>query len=177
MCVLIRRFAGRQKIYTCVSCHRPVVVFTTSIYACKRLFMKQAHKTVTCSYLLHDFHCELVMVGCNICSCINWRELMLCRCNLIMLSLCKDSELPEFFIEFRHICFYSRLDYTEVMVIHFLTFRRFCTKECSACINQILTLFKHFLGNKEIFLFRTDRSMHILSLCTKKLQNTKCLLI
>ena len=44
--VLIRGFAGFQKVDARVRGNGPVVVFTASVNACKRFLMKQTHETV-----------------------------------------------------------------------------------------------------------------------------------
>ncbi len=75
------------------------------------------------SYLLHHLHDELVVVNGNIDGLKDRSKLMLRRCNLVVLSLCRDAELPELFVQVLHEGFDSRLDGTEVVVIHFLSLR------------------------------------------------------
>ena len=107
-------------------------MFSASVHTGKWLFVKKTYKTMLCSNFLHDFHCELVMIGCNISSCVDWRQLMLCRCNFIMFCFCENSKLPKFFVEFFHICGYTRFDHAEVVIVHLLALGRFRPEEGSA---------------------------------------------
>ena len=98
-------------------------MLAASVNTCKRFFMKQTYKTVLYGNLLHNLHCNLVVVGGNIGSCINGCKLMLSGSNLIMLCLCENPEFPQLFVKLIHVCGYSRLDNTEIVVIHLLTLR------------------------------------------------------
>ena len=129
-----------------------------------------------CSHLLHDLHRKLVVVGCNIGGRIDRCQLMLCGCDLVMLSLCKDTKLPQLLIEILHISSYTGLDNTKIMVIHFLPLGRLCTKERAPGVYEIFPLVIHFSVNKEIFLLGTDRACNTLyGIVSKKLQNTESL--
>ena len=103
---------------------------------------------------------------------------MLSRSNLIMLCLGKDTELPKLLVKVCHIFGNSRLDNAEIVIVHFLTLRRLCSEKGSARELQILTLFIHFLINKEVFLLRTDRSANALYVfIAKELEDSHCLLV
>ena len=80
---------------------------------------------------------------------------MLSGSNLVMLCLGKDAKLPKLLVKVCHIFGDSRLYNTEIVIVHFLTLRRFCTEKGSAGKFQILALLVHFLINKEVFLLRT----------------------
>ena len=97
--ILVRCFAGCQQVYSCVGGDRPVVVLARTVDICERLFVEQTNKSVLLSDLLHDLHSQLVVVGSDICSSIDRRKLVLCRCDLIVLCLGEDSQLPKFVIE------------------------------------------------------------------------------
>ena len=60
--------------------------------------MEQARKAMAVSNLLHHLHNELVVVNSNIDGFKDRSKLMLCRSNLVVFCLCRDSKLPEFFI-------------------------------------------------------------------------------
>ena len=120
--------------------------------------MQQANQTVLGSDLLHDLHGQLVVVGCNVRGGIDRCKLMLCRRDLVVLGLCQDSQLPKLFVQLFHECCNTGFDNTEVVVIHFLSLRRFCTEEGTTREAKVAALVVHFLIYKEVFLLGTDRS-------------------
>ena len=67
LCVLVRSFAGSKEVDAGVGRHRPVIVLAGTVHTGKGLFVEQAYKTVLCGDLLHYLHCELVMVGGDVC--------------------------------------------------------------------------------------------------------------
>ena len=80
---------------------------------------------------------------------------MLSRSNFVVLCLCRNTELPEFLVEFVHVSRNSFLDVTEVVVFKFLTLWRLCTEKCSACDNEVFTFVIKGLVYEEVFLFST----------------------
>ena len=96
------------------------------------------------------------MVGCDVGGGIYGRKLMLCGRDLVVFGFCEYAELPEFFVQVRHICGDTRLDRAEIVVVHFLTLGRLCTEQCSAGEHQIFAFFVHLLVDEEVFLFGSD---------------------
>lgn len=80
---------------------------------------------------------------------------MLRRSNLVVLCLSKNTEFPKLIIKVSHESCNSCLDCAEVMVVKFLSFRSFCTKECSACVDKVFSLVINIFIYKEVFLLRT----------------------
>ena len=131
-------------------------MLTAAVYAGKRFFVQQTNHIMLFGKLLHNLHCQLVVICSNIC-CGEYRsKLMLCRSNLVMLCLCQDSQLPKLLVQLLHECRNSRFDYAEVMVVKFLSLWRTRTEKCTSGINQILALVVHLLIYKEVFLLRSD---------------------
>ena len=64
--------------------------------------MKQAHKTVLGGNLLHDLHGQLVVVGCDVCGRVDGCQLMLCGCDLVVLGLCQNTQLPKLIVKLFH---------------------------------------------------------------------------
>ena len=103
---------------------------------------------------------------------------MLCRSHFVVLGFSKDAQLPKLFIKVFHICLYSRLNYSEIVVIHLLTLGRTCTKKGAAGINKVFALIIHLFIYKEILLLRTDTGVYILySGVSEKSQNTQRLTV
>ena len=109
--------------------------------------MEQAVQTVMIRDLFEYLHCELVMVGGYVGRREDRSYLVLRGRDLVMLGLCKNSELPELFIHLAHERRYSFLDLTEVVVIHFLTLGRTCAEQCSAGQQQVLALVSELFIN------------------------------
>ena len=124
--------------------------------------MKQTAHTMTAGYFLKDTHHDLVMVCRNVCRCIDRCQLMLCRCNLIVLCLGCHSQLPAFFINLFHIGRNSLADCSKIVIIHLLTLWRHCTKQSPSCICKVFSLKPFFFINKEILLLRTYRRSYFL---------------
>ena len=118
-----------------------------TVHACEGLLVKQAYKTVLCGNLLHDFHRQLVVIGCDVRRRINRSKLMLCGSNFVVLRLREDSELPELFVQILHVSLHAGLDDTEVMVVEFLSFRGLGTEESTAGEAKVGTLLVHLSCN------------------------------
>ena len=70
-------------------------MLTGTVDASEWLLMKQALEAVLSSCSLHDLHCELVVVGGDICCAIYRSKLVLSRSNLVMLCFSVDTKSPE----------------------------------------------------------------------------------
>ena len=80
---------------------------------------------------------------------------MLGRSHLIMLSLCKNAELPEYLVEIPHVKSYPLLYRTEIMVLKLLAFGRRSTEKGPSAEHQVLTLHVVFMVNDKILLLGT----------------------
>ena len=68
----------------------------------ERLLVQEAGHIVTVCNLLHHLHGQLVVIYGDICGFEDGGKLMLCRSNLIMFGLSRNTKLPELFIEIMH---------------------------------------------------------------------------
>lgn len=132
-------------------------MFTAAVYAGKRFFVKKANESVTSRDFLHNFHSNLVMIGRNVGGRINGSEFVLSGRNFVMFGFGENAEFPEFLVKIRHVRLNARLDYSEVMVVEFLTLRGFCAEKRSARKDKVFALVVHRLVHEEVFLFGTDR--------------------
>ena len=139
-------------------------MLAASVHARERLLVKQADQTVPQGNLLHDFHGQLVVVGCDIGGAVDRRQLVLRGRDFVVLGFRQNAEFPEFFVQIRHVSRHAGFDDAEVMVVQFLSLGRLCAEQGAPREHQILALLVHFLINKEVFLFRSDRSAHALDL-------------
>ena len=87
---------------------------------------------------------------------------MLCRCNLVVLCLCRDADFPQLLIDILHKGSNPLTDRTKIVIIKFLSLRRHRAKKCTSCIDQVLPLLKFLCIYQEIFLLRSDRRSHLL---------------
>ena len=141
-------------------------------------FMEQAHKTVAGRHLLHDLHCELVLVCGKVACGVDGCKLVLCRSDFVVLGLGEDAQFPQFFVQLFHICGHPGLDCAEIVVVHFLTFGRLCTKKSAAGIYKVLALFVHFSVNEKILLLRANRGDNPLyTVVAEKSEYAQCLLV
>ena len=160
--VLMRCLARIQKVDPVICSQGPVIVLTGTIDSCEWFLMEQAAHTVTARYFLEDAHHDLVMVCCDVCRCIDRSQLMLCRCNFVVLCLGCHAQFPAFFVDFFHISGNPLTDGSEIMVIHLLSFRRHCSEQSPSCICKVFSLKPFFLIYKEVFLLCADRRSYFL---------------
>ena len=126
--ILCRSFSRIQKVYAVICDHGPVVVLTASVDSLKWFLMKEANKIMLVSNLFHNLHGQLIVVNCNICGIEYRSKLMLCRSNLVVFCFCRNTKLPQLNIKIMHISCNLRLQGSEVMILHFLSFRSRSTK-------------------------------------------------
>ena len=131
-------------------------MLTGTVDASEWLLMKQALEAVLSGCSLHDLHCELVVVGGDICCAIDRSKLVLSRCNLVMLCFSVDTKSPELLVKIFHVSLNSCLDSTEIVIFKFLTLWSRCAVKRSACKDKILSLCIHLSVYKEVFLLRTN---------------------
>ena len=78
-------------------------MLAASVDAFKGFLVQQAYKSVLIRYFFHNLHGHLVVVYRHICRVKDRSQLMLCRSHLVVLGLCRDSQLPEGFVQVMHI--------------------------------------------------------------------------
>ncbi len=159
--VLIWRIARLKQIHAAVCRNRPVVMLTGTVYALIRLFMEQASKVMLVCDTLHRLHNKLIVIYRNIGCLINRSQLMLCRCNLVVLRFCRHAELPKLHVQILHIGADALFDNAEVMILHLLSFRRQRPEQRASGKHQVFSLHIKIFINKEIFLLRTHRSRYL----------------
>ena len=103
--------------------------------------------------LLHNFHCQFVLVSGNICGRKYRSHFVLCRSNFVVLGCCENAQFPKLFVQISHVIPNSRLQVCKILVIQFLSLWRHCTEQGSASHNQVFPLVIHCLINQEVFLF------------------------
>ena len=139
--------------------------------------MEQTDKAMLCRHFLHDLHGQLVVIRGDVGCGINRSQLMLRRCNLVMLRLGKDSQLPELIIEIFHKGRNPWLYDTEIVIIQLLSLRRLCSEQGPSGKAQIRSGIIHFLCNEEILLLRSNRGDDALCrIISKQTKDTERLL-
>ena len=131
-------------------------MFAAAIDAVERLFVEQTDHVIFPGDLLHDFHCELIIVRGDVRSSEHTGKFMLTRSCFIVFGFCHDAELPEFFVQLFHKRGYTWFESAEIVIGQFLTFGRKRTEQCAAGINKIFPTIVNTSVDQEIFLLRTD---------------------
>ena len=147
-------------------------MLTGTIHAVKRLFMHQANEAVLLRDALHNLHGQLVMVACNVGCGKYGRHFVLGRCNLIVLGLGEDAQLPQFLVQLLHERCHARADRTEIVVLHLLPLGRLGAEQRAAGEDQVLTLGVILLFNEEIFLLGADRGGYTANVLSEQLEHT-----
>ena len=138
--IFVRCLARIKQINAVICGDGPVVVLTGTIDSRKWFLMKKTLQSVTLCHLFQSLHNDLVVVCCYVALCIDRCQLMLCRCDFVVLCLCRNTQFPEFFVYFFHKTGNSLTNNSKIMVIELLTFRRHGTKECTSGKNQVFSL-------------------------------------
>ena len=115
-------------------------MLTGSVYTCERLLVKKAGESVAARNLFHSLHDELVVINCDICGFIDGRKLMLRGRNLVVLGLCRNTELPEFDVEVFHIRTDSLTDCSKIVVLKLLSLGCGSTEKSSSRKDKVRSL-------------------------------------
>lgn len=93
---------------------------------------------------------------------------MLSRSNFIMFCFGRNSKFPELFIKIMHISRYTRLQSSEIMIFHFLTFWSRSTDQCTSTEDQVFSLIIKIFIYQEVFLFRSYSCVNVFNFCVSK---------
>ena len=127
-----------------------------SVDSLKRLFVQKARVVMLISHFFHNFHCQLIVINRDIGCLKNRCQFMLGRRHLVVFGFDRDSELPEFLIQIVHIFRNVRLNHSEIMILHLLSFRGRSANQCPSRKEQILSFLVIVLFNQEILLLGAD---------------------
>ena len=100
----------------------------------------------------HNFHRQLVLVGCDVDGGEDRCKFVLRGGNLVVFGLGKNTEFPKFLVKFLHIFYHSRLDCAEVVVGKFLSLGRAGAEERASSIEEVFAFFVHGGVDEEVFL-------------------------
>ena len=171
LAVFARVLARLEQVLACIGGNRPVVVLAGAVYAFKRLLMQQAGEAMLLRDGTHDLHGQLVVVGRDVGGGEHRRHLVLARCNLVVLGLGENAQLPQLLVELLHESSNARTECAEVVIIHFLTLRRHCTEQGAAGKDQVLALCVVLAVDQEIFLLRAYSGGYTLNILAEQLED------
>ena len=169
--VLARVLARLKQVLAPIGGNGPVVVLAGAVYALERLLMQQAGEAMLLRDGTHDLHGQLVVVGRDVGGGEHRRHLVLARCNLVVLGLGEDAQLPQLLVELLHESSNARTECAEVVIIHFLTLRRHCTEQGAAGKDQVLALCVVLAVDQEIFLLRAYGGGYTLNILAEQLED------
>ena len=176
--VFIWRISRLEQVDARVRHDRPVVVLAAAVDTRKGLFMQQADHVVLAGDLLHQLHCQLVVIGGDVGGREDWSKLVLPGSDLVVLCLGHNPQLPQLGVQFGHKGRHTRLDRAEVVVVQLLSLRRQSAEKRAAGIAQIAALFINTAVDEKIFLLGADRrfdTAHIL--VSEQPQHAHCLAV
>ncbi len=139
--------------------------------------MLQAHKTVMGRKQAHLLHRDQVVVDSKRAALEDRGKLMLARCNLVVLGLCRDAELPELVVELLHELVHGRTDGAEVVLLELLALGRLAAEEGAAREDQVRTLLVVVLLDQEVLLLRADGREDAVRILAEEGKHTLCLLL
>ena len=136
--VVLGSVAGVQQVHA-GGRQRPVVMLTAAVYAFKGFFVQQANQTMLGSQLFHQFHGQQVVVNRHVAAVENGSKLVLAGSNFVVLGFCRYTQTSQLFVQIFHESGNFFTQSTKVVLFHFLTLCRGCTKQGAAGQNQVLT--------------------------------------
>ena len=102
--------------------------------------MEQADQTVPVGDLLHDLHCDLVLVAGRVGVAVNRRHFVLGGRHFIVLGLGEHPELPELVVEVLHIGGDSWPDRAKIVILQLLSSGRLGSEERPSGHDQVFPL-------------------------------------
>mmetsp|Transcript_13600 Transcript_13600/g.20247 ORF Transcript_13600/g.20247 Transcript_13600/m.20247 type:complete len:268 (-) Transcript_13600:428-1231(-) len=160
----------------------PVIVLSRSVDIVERLLLKKSCKSMTGSNLLNNLHYHQVLINLSCVGSEKGCEFELSGGYLTMTSLEWNSKLPAFFLNLSHTgkggC--STGERSHVVITHFLSTGGILANDGTSGKLKIGTSVVFLTGYKEEFLLQSnvgDNSSMLLSIKSKVLQETICLLI
>ena len=152
-------------------------MLTGAIDVLKGLLVLKAGKAVVRSKKLELLHGQEVVVNSKSALLKDRCKLMLTRCNLIMLCLCRDTQLPELVIKLFHEVVDGWTNGAKVVLVKLLALAWLTTKEGTTTQNKVRALLKVFLFDKEVLLLRTNVCDNARRLLSKERKNALGLLL
>src|SRR5438874_1433185 len=122
------RFTGSKKIYTGISFHAPVIVFTASVNSRKWFFMQQYLEFMTTCNTIHNIHHKYVVIYCQINFFEDGSNFKLRWSNFIMTCAKRNTKSITFFFIITHEGINSFWYRTKIMIFQLLALCRSCTK-------------------------------------------------
>ena len=165
-----------QQVTPGIGGNGPVVVLAASVDSGKGLLVQKTHETVTLGDLLHHVHDDLVVVYGDVGGGIDSGKLVLARCDLVVLGLGADAQLPELLVQVPHVICNAGPDGTVVVVLHLLALGGSGSEKRPAAVDQILSLLEIGPVDQKVLLlgaYRGDDACHIL--VSEEVQYLHCL--
>ena len=166
--VVGRALARLEYVVSEVGDQRPVVVLAAAVDALKGFFVQQAGHAVLGGNFAHGFHRQLVLVGGDVYGRVYGRKFVLCGRDFVVLGFGEHAQFPQFLVEVAHECGDAGFDCAEIVVVEFLTLRRFCAEQCSARVEQVAAFLEGFGVDEEVFLFGAHRGGNLLGLSAEQ---------
>ncbi len=100
-------------------------------------------------YSLQSLHYEMVVIQCYMLPLHRLEPVHAVPVQPHCAVSLRNTNFPQFFVDIFHECCNSLTDGSEVMIIHFLSFWRHCSEQCTSCVDQVFSLqiFLHLPGN------------------------------
>ena len=153
---ILTRLIARLKQVLIVCRERPVIVLTRTVDILKGFLVLKAGKAMVSCKKLELLHGQKVVINSESSLLKDGCKLVLARCYLVMLSLCRNTQLPELIIKLFHKVIDGWTNGAKVVLVKLLTFAWFATKEGTTTQNKVRALLKVFLFDKEVLLLRSN---------------------
>ena len=166
----MQQFAG-------VGTQWPVVVLTTTVHSLEGLFVEQYTESVVACHITHQWHQQHVVVHRQVTLFVNRSQFKLVGGHLVVACLYGDTQFQWLHFEVGHKGCYPWRDGTEVMVFQLLVLWWFVSHQGATRQKQVGTGGIESLVHKEVLLFPSKVSKHLLNLGVEVVAYTQCSLV
>ena len=143
--------AGVEQVHR-VGGDGPVVVLARAVHTVEGLLMLQADQAMVAGDGLHELHGDQVVVDGAVGDGENRRELVLCGCDLVVLGLGGDAELPQRVVELLHEVVDGGADRAKVVLLELLALARRSAEQRASGEDEVLALLVVLFFDEEVLL-------------------------
>ena len=166
--------AWLEEVYACIGAERPVVVLARAVDALEWLFVQENAEVVARSNLAHNSHQKLIVVICEVGLLVDWCQLELVGCNLVVACFQRNTELQALVLQILHKCQNSLRNSSEVVVVELLILCRLVSHKGSTSLHKVGACRPKSIIYQEVLLLPAEEYLYSLDIAVEVFANLRC---